>query len=111
MKRVFVAGLLVLAACAEQQATYRDLDRLGANYARDAAGPPQTADAATAEDACGMSRFQSLVGTPADRIDRATLPAHTRIITPDMMVTMDFSAQRLNIMVGADGKVGSLRCF
>ena len=85
--------------------------RLGADYARGAAGAPQNAEQATAEDTCGMRRFQPLIGAPAAQIDRAALPPHTRVITPDMMVTMDFSASRLNIMVGTDGKVGSLRCF
>ena len=76
-----------------------------------ASSPPQNAEEATAQDTCGLSRFQHLIGTDASAIDRSTLPPRTRIITPDMMVTMDFSAERLNIMVGTDGKVGSLRCF
>lgn len=75
------------------------------------ASPPQTAEDATAQDTCGAARFASLVGSPATQIDRATLPARTRIITPDMMVTQDFSPERLNIIVGTDGRVGSLRCF
>lgn len=75
------------------------------------ASPPQTAEDATAQDTCGAARFASLVGSPAAQIDRATLPARTRIITPDMMVTQDFSPERLNIIVGTDGRVGSLRCF
>lgn len=73
--------------------------------------PPETAEEATAQDTCGAARFASLVGTQADQIDRATLPARTRIITPDVMVTQDFLAARLNIIVGTDGRVGSLRCF
>lgn len=72
---------------------------------------PQTADEATNADACGASRFIGLIGTPADQIDQASLPPRTRIITPDMMVTQDFSPERLNIIVGTDGRVGSLRCF
>ncbi|MBC7768593.1 MAG: hypothetical protein H7124_07380, partial [Phycisphaerales bacterium] len=76
-----------------------------------AASPPQTADEAAARDTCGALRFASLVGMPAAEIDRTTLPARTRVITPDMMVTQDFSPERLNIFVGTDGKVGSLRCF
>lgn len=73
--------------------------------------PPQNAEEATAQDTCGMARFEHLIGADASGIDQAALPPRTRIITPDMMVTMDFSADRLNIMVGTDGKVGSLRCF
>jgi hypothetical protein len=72
---------------------------------------PSNAEEATAADTCGIARFRHLIGQRADQIDRSTLPPRTRIITPDMMVTMDFSAERLNIMVGTDGIVGSMRCF
>lgn len=74
------------------------------------ASEPQTAEA-TAQDTCGAQRFQHLIGTPADQIDRASLPPRTRIITPDSMVTQDFSPGRLNIFTGTDGRVSSLRCF
>lgn len=72
---------------------------------------PRNAEEATGQDTCGIARFRHLIGTPAADIDRASLPPLTRIITPDMAVTMDFSAERLNIFVGTDGRVGSLRCF
>jgi hypothetical protein len=51
-----------------------------------------------------------LIGASAEQIDRAALPPRTRV-EPNTMVTMDFSAERLNIIVGADGRVGSMRCF
>lgn len=72
---------------------------------------PQNAEEATAQDTCGMARFAHLIGTEASAIDRSMLPPRTRIITPGMMVTQDFSAERLNIMTGVDGKVSSMRCF
>jgi hypothetical protein len=94
--RAALAGLLLLSACAAQQPP---------------APAPSNAEEATAADTCGAHRFQNLIGTQADQIDRSTLPARTRFITPGMMVTQDFSAERLNIFVGVDGKVGSMRCF
>lgn len=72
---------------------------------------PQTAEEATAQDACGASRFRHLIGAPASEIDESALPAGARIITPDTMVTQDFRPERLNIITGTDGRVGSLRCF
>lgn len=114
MKRLVLAAVLALAACAEAPQTYRDLDRLGRDYSRQEAQsgqPPLNAEQATEQDACGASRFAHLVGAPADQIDRASLPARSRVITPDMMVTQDFSPQRLNVMVGTDGKIGSLACY
>jgi hypothetical protein len=76
-----------------------------------AATGPQTAEEATAQDACGASRYQNLIGTPASAIDQSTLPAGARVITPDTMVTQDFRPERLNIITGTDGRVSSLRCF
>jgi hypothetical protein len=72
---------------------------------------PQNAEEATAQDTCGASRFQQLVGTLASEIDQATLPPGSRVITPDAIVTQDFRPDRLNVMVGTDGRVGSLSCF
>jgi methionine synthase II (cobalamin-independent) len=40
-----------------------------------------------------VSRWSS--NTPASAIDRSTLPPRTRIISPGMMVTQDFSPERL----------------
>ncbi len=75
------------------------------------ATPPPVAEQPSSPDTCGVARFQSLIGTPADAIDRATLPPGTRILTPTSIVTRDFRQDRLNIMTGADGKVSSLRCY
>lgn len=111
--RLLAAAMVALAAgaCMQTPQTYRDLDKLGRDYQREVSTTPQTAEEATSRDSCGASRFGHLVGTPAAQIDRAALPARARVITPDMMVTQDFSPERLNVMVGSDGKVGSLACY
>jgi len=88
--RAAIAALALLAACATA---------------------PVSPEGASDADTCGMAGFAHLIGAPAAAIDRATLPPRTRIITPDMAVTMDYSAERLNIIVGTDGIVGSMRCF
>jgi hypothetical protein len=111
MIRVALASLVLLAACAQPAQTYRDLDQIGRDYQNQQANAPANAEQATAQDTCGVARFRHLVGTPASAIDQSTLPPRTRIITPGMMVTQDFSAQRLNIMTGVDGLVSSMGCF
>jgi len=107
------AALLLLAACETPDPTYRDLDQMGRNYQRDTQGSatPQNAEQATAADTCHASQFRTLVGTPASSIDRSALPARTRIISPGMMITQDFSPERLNIRVAPDGKVAAVECF
>lgn len=114
MKRLLLAAALLAGACAQAPQTYRDLDRLGREYSRQeaqSAQQPANAEQATARDTCGASRLRHLVGTRASQIDRASLPPRTRIITPGMMVTQDFSPQRLNIHVAPDGNVAALDCF
>lgn len=111
MRRFVLMCALLAAACAEAPQTYRDLDRLGEEYQRETMGPPQSPADATARDSCGASAFRGLMGTPADQIDRSTLPPGTRVIMPGQMVTMDFSAGRLNIRVAPDGRVAALECF
>ncbi|HEX5006968.1 MAG TPA: I78 family peptidase inhibitor [Hyphomonadaceae bacterium] len=71
--------------------------------------PPVTPADPTA-DTCNMAQYASLVGKPST--DAAVPPASAtvRIIKPGDQVTMDFSATRLNIEVGADGMVTAVRC-
>lgn len=111
MKRLVAMFAVLAAACTEAPQTYRDLDQLGRDYQRQVATTPQTAEEATRRDTCGARRFSNLLGTPASAIDRSSLPARARVITPGMMVTQDFSPERLNIRVAPDGKVASLDCF
>ena len=72
---------------------------------------PTNAAEATAQDTCGAAAHQALIGTPASAVDLATLPAGTRIVTPETMVTQDFVPARLNITTSTDGNVASLNCY
>lgn len=106
-----VASLAIASACAPtRQATYRDLERLGREY-RGGVEAPRNAHEATVADACGASRFRALLGARASEIDPATLPSSARIVGPRTVVTDDFVPERLNILVDADGRVTSMRCY
>jgi hypothetical protein len=63
-----------------------------------------------AEDTCGATRFAYLVGQPMAVVDRTTLPAGTRIILPDSAVTMDFRAERLNVLIDGNAAVERVYC-
>lgn len=71
---------------------------------------PQTAAEATAQDTCGAAQYRSMIGV---NIAAATFPADAgiRIIQPDSIVTEDFSPQRLNVIVDANGVITSLECY
>jgi hypothetical protein len=109
MRTFFVttACLIALAACGQ---TTPATTEAPAEVAATTTGPTNAADA-TAQDTCGAAAFASIVGQPATTINLGTLAAGTRIVTPETMVTQDFVATRLNIIVGADGNVASLSCY
>lgn len=99
MRAVVLAfAALGLAACAQQDETSGE-------------PPPETAEEATRQDVCGASAFDHLLGAHSSEIDPAALPEGARVITPDMMVTQDFRAERLNIITDTEGRVSSLSCF
>jgi hypothetical protein len=74
------------------------------------AAAPTTAAEATAQDTCGASQYRAMIGT---NIAAATFPADSgiRVIQPNTPVTQDFSAQRLNVIVDANGVITSLECY
>lgn len=130
------ALLLGLAACGE---TPEDAATNGEDSAmtvpENTAGEPTpggqetqaSADASTAQaragdvdslpegDQCGASKvaqFVSQEATPAVRAQVAAEVGHTRIrwIGPDTVVTMDFSPERLNVLLDANDVISGARC-
>ena len=96
MKSIFaIIPLVMLAACQSPSTSHGQ-----------GQGPVHT----QATDECGAANRQNLVGTAGAALDRSTLPKNTRIIHPDTVVTMDYSAQRLNVYVGKDGKIERVSC-
>ncbi|HHW34244.1 MAG TPA: hypothetical protein GXX24_08925 [Paracoccus solventivorans] len=69
------------------------------------------APAADDEDLCGAAALAGLVGQPAEAARTLQLPAGTRIINPGDPVTRDLRRDRLNIEIGADGKIARVACY
>lgn len=98
---IVIAG--VVAACTTQPQTYRDLEAMANRQQREAISRP-------APDTCQMAAHQSLIGQTGSSIDQGSLPAGARVICHECAVTLDYRAERLNVQLGPDGKVASLRC-
>jgi hypothetical protein len=94
---------LAMSACSQPGYTYRELDRIARDEERRAIERP-------APDTCQMAAHQSLIGRDGASIDSGALPSGARIICHGCSVTLDYRAERLNVLLGADGKVESLRC-
>lgn len=62
------------------------------------------------ETTCGAADLQDLVGQPATRLQTMRFAGPVRIIRPDMAVTMDFVAERLNIYIDAAEMIAAVRC-
>lgn len=77
--------------------------------------PPATPAPEAPGVECNSNGLESLIG----RTQSAETTAEAkhlsgansvRYLTPGMMVTMEFRADRLNLHLGTDGKIGSARC-
>jgi hypothetical protein len=62
------------------------------------------------ENACGAAGMQDLIGKDHSVLAAMTFPAGTRIITPGMAVTEDYSPSRLNIDLDGSGKITGVWC-
>jgi hypothetical protein len=61
-------------------------------------------------DACGASGLQGLVGQPETVLQSMRFSQRLRMIQPGMMITQDYSPERLNISVDASGMIESVSC-
>ncbi len=62
------------------------------------------------EDTCAKDDFRRYLGQASGDIPQDALPPRARIVGPDTRVTMDFSAERLNILTDENGMVIGFRC-
>ncbi len=88
-----IAALALAGACAPQE--------------RPAPNPPGVeCDAGKVDGLIGRTRTAE-VEAEAKRLSGANL---VRWLEPNAIVTMEFRADRLNLHLGTDGKIGSARC-
>lgn len=71
---------------------------------------PPSATAPSVPDSCGAAGLKDLIGQPKSALDGRDLAAATRIIHPGQPVTLDYSAERLNILIDRKGRISSLNC-
>ena len=90
MRALALLPLLALAACVE---------------------PAPPAEPEPAPDLCNATAMQGLVGQPASVLRDMMLRAGTRVINPGDAVTMDFRPDRMNIEIGADGRIEKIACY
>ncbi len=103
----------VLWSCAPAGVPERNPGSMAGSYQPDAenAGGTGGAGAGTArEHACAAARHGSIAGRPIEEIDTASLPMPLRVYTAGSPITMDYWPERMNIVVGADGRVSVVKC-
>ena len=59
---------------------------------------------------CDAARYRALVGQPITVIDTAALPRPLRVVRAGRRTTADHRPERMNIVVGRDGRVAGVRC-
>ncbi len=108
MKRTLVlvlaaAGLSVAACAYQAPLSNWELEQLSQRQQREALARPEP-------DTCQRAAHVPLIGTEGSAIEQSSLPAGTRIICHNCAVTLDYRADRLNLELGADGRVANVRC-
>jgi hypothetical protein len=73
-------------------------------------GPSGGPDASDGSPGCPAAAYQVLVGQPIGEIHTDSLPSPRRIYGRGDMITMDYRADRLNIVTGNDGRVVEVKC-
>jgi hypothetical protein len=101
----FVALALLGAACTPPAGEKTDQPAQAPS-----ASAPQTRAEAPAQDTCGAAQYRAMIGTS---LAAAQFPAtpNIRVIQPDTMVTEDFRADRLNVIVDASGTITGMECY
>lgn len=90
MRATLIASALILAAC---QAPVTE------GVAED-----------PAEDACGASELQHLVGQSASAAEGLTVPGPVRVFRTGQPVTLDYRVERLNIELDGRGRIVRVFC-
>lgn len=72
------------------------------------ATPPATPDPSVQ---CKADDYKALIGQPKSVLTTMLLPAGTRVIGPGDAVTMDYRADRVNIELGASGRIEKISCY
>jgi len=103
MRALAGAALLLVAACATEAPTNRDLEQLGRDYEDSGTSP-----LAERGSSCGANQHTARIGTA---IADWTPPSGARVIRPGTPVTRDFRRERLNVIVDAEGRITALECY
>ncbi len=73
-------------------------------------GPTPVPPTPVGDDACGASGLQGLVGQPASVLQTMRFGVTVRVIEANMAVTMDYSANRLNIWLNPARIIQRVTC-
>lgn len=63
-----------------------------------------------ADDTCGAAKEVTLIGQPAAAARNLARKAPYRVLEPNGVMTLEFSAERLNIRVNEAGRITELFC-
>lgn len=72
--------------------------------------PVKKAHSTITETGCMPDKYAHLIGQDKSALETLKLPARARVIGPNTMVTMDYSAERLNVHHNKAGKITKFTC-
>ena len=107
---LMVLSAVLLVGCAERGAPEGDADPATPPEPPRAVAVGHTGSAGDGARACAAARYRALVGQPITVIDTTALPRPLRVVPAGRRTTADHRPERMNIVVGRDGRVTGVRC-
>lgn len=109
MRALIAAGCLIALAAGvsfAQEATPSDEAEAEAGFEHYRPDP-----FVIAPNGCRASDWEHLINRDFATVDEASLPNQTRVVRSHMANTLEFKPQRLNVILGAGGRVAVVGCF
>ena len=109
---IAVSGF-VLWSCAPMGVLERDTGAAAGSRPVDVENPDGAGGAVAGEAkerTCAAAQHRTIVGRPFDEIDTAGLPKPLRVYNAGSRITMDHRPERMNIVVGTEGRVINVKC-
>lgn len=111
MFRSVIFAALVLTSAAAAAAQERGTERPQTVTSGEALAPSWDRFVISGDE-CGASRYQHLLGREYARVYHAALlPTDSIVQNRTMRRTLEYTPQRLNVVVGGEGRIVAIGCF
>ena len=82
----------------------------GCGLPADIVGPTDPTVPASLSDTCQATPYLGLIGQQDTALERVLILRAVRVLRPGMARDDDFNPERINFVIGPDGRIADVRC-